>query len=639
MTSSDREPSLEFPLEHISASSMIKLSSNPLMFKILYKNRDRIETAMGASGVVGKAFHHAMEAFYENSVEDGLKAGTEYLDVYSDAFIKYNTVIKNKQDAIDRFVFAYNSYMNELPKQGKLIACEDQIIEQINVEWRGQRYDLPVPLKGYIDKIVEEDGELVIVDYKTCASFSDPEKVDGAKILQAVEYFFLCYAKYGRPPKKLRYEEVKISKNRDGSPQVKLYEIVFDENDLYFDFYMRFMGDMIRQLNGEAVYLPNVHALFDNDIAIIAYIQRLDQEEEVARRMKEEKVQNITDLLRNDIQRASDMKKLLKAAERSLQEAKNIDYKNMKNSEKIQTKLLEHGMVLKFVDKIEGASVDLYRFTPSIGLKMSRIRNYADDIEQVIGVSGVRMLAPISNSTMVGVEVPRTERSFPAVPAAKGFDIAIGKTVMGEDLRFDIREAPHMLVAGATGSGKSVFLNALIEQLHTVPNSEMILLDPKRVELAHHKDKGVYINNVPDIVQLLKSLVAEMELRYEQLEKAGVKNISATEGMQYKFVVLDEFGELAAQSKKTGAMTNVLRLAQMARACGIHMIIATQRPSTDIITGTIKANFPTKVCFRVSKQVDSRVVIDEVGAEKLLGKGDMLFQSTNGIERLQGYFA
>jgi S-DNA-T family DNA segregation ATPase FtsK/SpoIIIE len=340
----------------------------------------------------------------------------------------------------------------------------------------------------------------------------------------------------------------------------------------------------------------------------------------------------------------------------------------MQNQQKIQTKLMEHGMMLQFDSIVEGSTIDLYQFVPSIGLKMKRLRSYVEDIEQVLGISGVRVLAPIPNSTMVGFEVPRKERSFPTVPAGNGFDIAIGQTIMGGARRFDIRTAPHILVAGSSGSGKSVWLNGAIEQLARIPNTEMHLFDPKRVELSHHKSKAVeYKSDIMDIYEALQRLEKEMLKRYDAMEKAGVRNIEGMPDMKYKFVVIDEFGELIAakhidvQTEKTGHVfsrgqnagmeetktieTNIsaeienkiLRIAQMSRAAGIHLIIATQRPSADVIKGTIKANFPIKVVFKTAKAVDSIVILDDIGAEKLAGKGDMLFAGDNGIERLQGY--
>jgi S-DNA-T family DNA segregation ATPase FtsK/SpoIIIE len=368
------------------------------------------------------------------------------------------------------------------------------------------------------------------------------------------------------------------------------------------------------------------------------------------------------------MQSAGNMRTLMKTAEKTFISAKNLNYDQMSNEEKIKTKMMEHGMMIQYVDTKQGSSVDLYRFNPSIGLKMSRLKNYVEDVEQVLGVSNIRILAPIPDSTLIGFEVPRKDRSYPSVPTGGGFDIAIGQDIMGEARRFDFRTAPHILVAGASGQGKSVWLNGFIHQIASIPDVELHLFDPKRVELAQHKSKAVeYKADIMDIHKSLESLVAEMGERYKLMETAGQKNITGMPGWKYKVAIVDEYGELIVaqhthtETEETGHIItkgqhagtekvitttinlsneiekNILRIAQLGRACGIHMVIATQRPSVKIVSGEIKANFPTKVVFKTSKAVDSLVILDEIGAEKLLGKGDMLFVGDNGIERLQGF--
>lgn len=631
---------------------MVKFSTNPILFKIQYVNRDIFETAQNISGVIGKAFHQAMEVYYGGSdtliptneaeaIEYGLKAGMSFLEGYDDGFIKWSKDVPNKQKAYDLLAFAFNAYVQENPyRPDTLLGVEEQIKESIDIEWRGERLTMPVPLKGYLDKIVREDGRIKVVDYKTCRAFANPEKIDGGKMLQAVEYFLLAYAKYGEEPYSITFEEVKLTKNSDGTSQVRRYEVVFAENPLYFDFFFRFYEDVTKALNGEAVFVPNVNALYDNEVAIVAYIHRLDIEAETAALMKKHNVSNITDLLKKQIQSAGNMRKLMKSVEEQFVSAKNLNYDAMQNHEKIQTKMLEHGMVLQFDSLIEGATVDLYRYTPSIGLKMSRVLSYVADVEQVMGVSGIRVLAPIPNTSFVGFEVPRKNRVFPELPAGNGFDIAIGQTIEGEPRRFDIRQAPHILVAGASGAGKSVWLSGAIVQLNRLAKSkvEMHLFDPKLVELAHHEDDKnvVEYETDPDVIgNSLHALVKLMEARYSRMKKVKVKNIDQTD-MPYKIVIIDEFGDLMARG---GEMIehSILLLAQKGRAAGIHLIIATQRPSVDVVKGTIKANFPTKVVFRTAKAVDSQVILDESGAEKLVGKGDMLFASDHGLERLQGY--
>ena len=677
-----RDPG-KFPLSHYSYSTFVKFSTNPILFKINYINHETIETTRNVSGVIGQSFHNAMDAYYTAMAEghadplrEGLEGGMAYLDAYEEGFIEFSSVVANKQKAQEILAQCFNSYVQhkKLDVGETLVSCEELIEADVDVEWRGERLKLPVTLKGYLDKVVRDaEGRLKIKDYKTVRAFADPEKIDGAKILQAVQYYLLVFAKYGEAPYSMTYEEVKTTKNRDKSPQVREYEMVYEDNDLFFDFYFRFYDDMTRAINGEAVFVPNIYTIFDNEVSIIAYINRLDVSEEAARLMKKLRVQSITDLLKNKIENAGSMRKFLRTAEKKFTSAKSLNYNDMNTQDKIQTKLMEHGMLVQFEGVVEGHTIDLYKFTPNIGLKMSKLLGYVADIEQVVGTAGVRVLAPIPNTSLIGFEVPRKHRTFPEVLPPQDpenhFNIAFGVDVMGDVQWFDIRRAPHLLVAGATGSGKSVFLNSLLEQLALIPNADLHLFDPKIVELSRFRNRAVeYYTDPVDIYLALSELVSEMNARYSQLSQRGVRNIEEYgEGMRYKFVVVDEFGDLTIGNHvleevvRTGEIFTrgakageekikiekteiskeisrfILILAQKARAAGIHLIVATQRPSVDIITGSIKANFPTKVAFRTAKAIDSQVLLDEAGAEKLLGKGDMIFAGDFGQVRLQGF--
>ncbi len=634
----------DFPLDHYSYSTFVRFSTNPILFKINYINGDQIESTRNVSGVIGNAFHAAMETYYSHTKEtrakQALQDGMNFLGEYNDGFIEFSTSVKNKQKAQEIYSFAFNEYLKAKENENvEIISCEEMIEEDVSVKWRGRSISLPVKLKGYIDKIVKDKkGRLKIVDYKTTRAFSDPDKIDGSKILQAIQYYFLVYAKYGEAPYSMIFEELKTTKNRDGSPQLKKYEIVYEKNDLFFDFYFRFYDDVTRAINGEAVFVPNIYTFFDNEVSIISYIHRLDEKDEMAKAMKKAQVNNITELLKKKIHNAGNMRKFMKTAEKKFISAKNLNYNNMKNNEKITTKLMEYGMMLQYEGKIIGSAITMYKFTPSIGLKMSKLLSYTKDVEQVLGVSGIRVLAPIPNTTMVGFEVPNENRTFiDSVPSPREFELAIGRDIYGKDYFFDFRDAPHILVAGASGSGKSVFLNSIISQLTQISNVELHLFDPKRVELIQFKQKAKsYQSNAENIALELMTLVDEMEKRYVYMEKNGLRKMKGK--MPYKIIIIDEFGDLTIGSNfSKEILQNITLLAQKARACGMHIIIATQRPSVDVITGTIKNNFPTKVAFKMAKAIDSQVVLGENGAEKLLGKGDMIFSSDTENIRLQCY--
>lgn len=694
-----------FPLAHYSASSMKKFSENPILFRIKYINREVIDSTHSPVLMLGSALHNAFEVYYGGSdtiivtdeadaIQKGLQTGLEFIEKYPDGMVGWNTTYQNKQQVMDKFTFAFQSYVKEIPYETtNIVSTEEEFCEKVRVEWRNQILDLPVALKGYTDKIIEReiDGvkELVIVDYKSCSSFSDDEKIDASKIVQAVIYYFLVYAKTGRRPYSLEYHEIKVSKNRDGSPQVKKYEIVYAENELFFDFFLRFYDDMTRAINGEMVWVPNFSALYDNEIAIIAYIHRLDQPAEMAAEMQRNKVTNITDLLKTKIASASSMKKLLKTVEAQFVSAKTMNYEQMTIEQRVESKMAEHGMLLKHVDTIQGTAVDLYRFTPSIGIKMSRIASYGADIEQVVGVSGVRILAPIPNSTYIGFEVPRAERVFHgSAPKSSGIVVPVGIDIAGGTQYIDIESAPHILIAATTGGGKSYMLRSILNSIEG--NADFWLADPKGVEL-HDIPHAEYAEEPEQIRDMLEKLADVMDERYKDLKARGLRKWDGKPIV----CVIDEFGDFILQKPKGeeandyythswtlarlgsecemrginperfrekldfiealqdwdeknlgkyAAMSGeklVIKLAQKARAAGIHIIIATQSPRAEILTGAIKANFPTKIALRTSTEVESRIILDQTGAEKLLGKGDALIQRSDSADliRIQGFSA
>lgn len=615
-------------------------------------NGDRFDSSEGANLILGKAFHKALEVYYGGSDElivtnedegrlYGLQAGMEYAELYPDGYIRWTAQIPDKQKLKERLAFAFNEYVARKPfdQNEEILGLEEKIEEAIDFEWRGQRLELPVKLKGYLDKVSRRNGKIVITDFKTCYAFSDPEKIDGAKLVQAVVYYLLAYAKYGEEPYAVEYEEVKYTGNREkGESQLREYQLVFAEHDLFFDLFFRLYDDIIRALSGEAVFVPNLRSLFDNEVAIMAYIHRLDIDEETAKLMKKHRVQNITELLKRKIAAAGSMRKLLRTVEKQFVSAINLNYETMTNEQKIQTKLLEHGMMVQFDSKVEGASVDLYRYTPSIGLKMGKLGAYLADVEQVLGTSGVRVLAPIPDTSLIGFEVPRKKRTFPTLPKHNGtHEIAIGETVDGNALRYDLRDMPHLLVAGSSGSGKSVFLHNTIRQLMETPSVDLHLFDPKRVELSQYEGEvKEYADDPKEIVLALKRLTDMMDERYKRMKADKVKTIRDSGRMRYHYVVIDEYADLAMRAE----VAHYLKLlAQKGRAAGIHIVLATQRASTKVIDGDIKVNFPVKVVFKMAKAVDSVIMLDEPGAEKLLGKGDMLFASDAGIQRLQAYSA
>ena len=324
-----------------------------------------------------------------------------------------------------------------------------------------------------------------------------------------------------------------------------------------------------------------------------------------------------------------------------------------------------------------GPTVTLYEIIPAAGVRISRIKNLEDDIALSLAALGIRIIAPIPGKGTIGIEVPNAKKtvvSMKTLLSSEKFQknsfslpIAIGKKIDNENFIVDLTSMPHLLMAGATGQGKSVGLNAiLVSLLYKKHPSQLkfVLVDPKKVELSIYKriethflaklpgEEDAIITDTKKVVHTLNALCIEMDNRYDLLKEAGCRNIreynekfvsrklNPEKGHQYlPFIVLvvDEFADLIMTAGKEVEMP-IARLAQLARAVGIHLIIATQRPSVNIITGTIKANFPARIAFKVSSKIDSRTILDAGGAEQLIGKGDMLISYNGDIVRLQCAF-
>jgi len=332
------------------------------------------------------------------------------------------------------------------------------------------------------------------------------------------------------------------------------------------------------------------------------------------------------------------------------------------------------------IDKIKatiGPTITLYEIVPAAGVRISKIRNLEDDIALSLAALGIRIIAPIPGRGTIGIEVPNQKPeivSMKTVLSSEKFQnfkgelpVAIGKTISNETFVFDLTKMPHLLMAGATGQGKSVGLNAVITSILYKKHPaqvKFVMVDPKKVELSlfskierHYLAKlpgkaEAIITDVHDVVTTLNSLCMEMDHRYDLLKDAQVRNIKEYNAkfikrklnpqnghryLPYIVLIVDEFADLIMTAGKE-VESPIARLAQLARAIGIHLIIATQRPSVNIITGVIKANFPARIAFRVTSKIDSRTILDSGGADQLIGRGDMLFSTGNNLIRIQCAF-
>ena len=347
------------------------------------------------------------------------------------------------------------------------------------------------------------------------------------------------------------------------------------------------------------------------------------------------------------------------------------------NKNRIVKTLEDYKIQIKNIKATVGPTVTLYEIVPAPGVRISKIKNLEDDIALSLAALGIRIIAPIPGRGTIGIEVPNSEPEVVAMRSiitAKKFQntkyelpIALGKTISNETFVIDLAKAPHMLVAGATGQGKSVGLNAIISSLlyKKHPSQlKFVMVDPKKVELnIYSKIEKHFLAKMPDeedpiitdvqkVVNTLNSLAIEMDNRYELLKTAHARNIkeynhkfvkrqlNPEKGhrfLPYIVVIIDEFADLIMTAGKEVELP-IARIAQLARAVGIHMIVATQRPSTNIITGVIKANFPTRVAFKVASMIDSRTILDSPGANQLIGRGDMLISQGSDLVRVQCAF-
>ena len=344
------------------------------------------------------------------------------------------------------------------------------------------------------------------------------------------------------------------------------------------------------------------------------------------------------------------------------------------NKNKIVETLKNYNIGIKQIKATIGPTVTLYEIIPDAGVRISKIKNLEDDIALSLSALGIRIIAPIPGKGTIGIEVPNQKKSIVSMKSlisSKKFSeaemelpIALGKTISNETFVVDLTKMPHLLIAGATGQGKSVGVNAILcSILYKKHPAEVkfVLVDPKKIELSiYSKIEKHYLAKLPDsenaiiinsdrVINTLNSLCREMDKRYELLKNAMARNIkeynskfisktlNPEEGhmfLPYIVLVIDEFADLIMTSGKE-IETPLARLAQLSRAVGIHLIIATQRPSVNVITGLIKANFPARIAYRVTSRIDSRTILDTGGAEQLIGRGDLLYSQSNILTRIQ----
>lgn len=659
-------------VDHLSYSALVTFLRNQVEFQKRYIAKV-YDNPSSPSMVVGKAFHKALEIYYKGGTfDEAAAAGLDEINSTSDYEIDYGKT-GSREKMIKEFNDSLNIYFEEAPK-----------FEVIDAEKRLEAEISKVPMVGIIDLIIKGSGDkLKLKDYKTVSFYSsatndplDPEYQENYKyLLQGSIYLVLAEKVLKKEIESVGFIEIKKTKNRDGSPQIREFE--YSRNDLleFLPTTEKLITNVFDYVNNDnAKFFPNPSDILNGQesMEVLANIETGFDKAKIKRKMnvaeKFSEKNTTVDLLETD---------------------------GETNENLIIKKFLEFGIGGAIGETFTGASVIRYTFRPNRGVAMKNIGSRADDLAIALQAKSVRVLAPIYGTNLIGVEIPNPERkvlNFDDSLLKKGtFEIPLGQDIFGKNHYGDLTKMPHLLIAGQTGSGKSVMLNVILESLTkqlSKDELQLVLIDPKQVELGFYENDEhllkPIITDATHAQQTLNELVNEMESRYKTLRKAGVRKIEDYKGKMPRIVcVIDEFADLMMSSgndldsldmreftrlvnsglafsstgkvtqkmlktalssaSKTGtpnAETSIIRIAQKARAVGIHLILATQRPSADVVTGLIKANIPTKIAFSVTNSLNSKIILDETGAEMLTGNGDMLYQDprANHLERLQGFY-
>jgi hypothetical protein len=653
------------PIEHLSYSALKAYCNNRAMFKKIYILQQG-DFKVSPSMMVGKMAHKFAEFIFEGEEYDkAIEAGHAELDRTPDSDF-YDPEKVDRENIKQEYTKAITHFMEEKPNVGEVIATELNITTDFLLDGK----QAPLPIKAVTDLVTRMPDGIHLWDYKFTTRPREADQEQPDYILQSVFNRITVGSHIGEQPKAMHFVQVKIPKNRDGGPQVEIYTIEFDKHPEYFTYFDRMYRGFIKEVISPHVqFLPNfsdylsgqesweefTEGLIDFDLP-----QKIDHSTSLNIQRNKGKIRESVDFIKS---KAS----LLETS----------------TEEKIRSKLLEFAINLQYVEKFVGANVTLYTYEPSRGVSMVNLARYEADLELVLGAKSVTIHAPLKGKKLVGIEVSNEEQSIIEFgdqhkPKTKGsLEFAVGEDVYGNTRFIDIAKAPHILVAGATGMGKSVFLNVMLTTILNNNNTqalEVVLIDPKGNEFYMYEDDPKVVSvstEIKDANEILKQLTDTMTDRYKKLKKAKVQDIDAYNNnakknkMKKMVVVIDELADLILSKEtyqakevigkykngkpKTRAKNvlyakeienSLVRLAQKARAVGIHLVCATQRPSVDVVLGVLKANFPTRVAFATVTATDSQVIIDQTGAEKLIGNGDLLLmtKSCKYLERLQGIF-
>lgn len=630
----------------------------------------REKSKRGASSIAGNAYHTAMELFFKNladgevtSIVDMEEIAFAYLDEVPANAWKIQKTTPTIEECKIKATKSTSSFIRNFYNEQAVYTSE--ISEVLGVELRCDEWlvingvDIPLPCHANIDLVVRlNDGRIAIIDHKTKAKYTDEDELAFVCGKQAITYIKCFESKTGEKVDEVWFVENKDSKNKDNSPQLKKFKIVLTEDTR--KLYEAILYEPLKRMI-EAVSDPDyVYMINDNDNFIdkaeiynfwaktmIAEVDDFDipdnKKDLIARRQKK---------IRDASLSAINPKTITSFREKA---ATFITYdlsdKNMTNSEKIEHVLRTFGMLVRVAHEISGYSSNTYLLEISAGVKIANVMKYGLDMANALNVSSVRIgkeLMVYEEKSYLFIETPkkRTETLFWDPKYLEEEKIPIGIDNFGRTIHWDINNhsTPHMLICGATGSGKSVSIISTVEYAKLAGVKDIVIFDPK-YEFCNYEGKGIRVyNEIEQIEEQMRLLVEEMQ-----------KRAKSRRTYSKKLIIFDEFADAVSASRSDAALKvkvegktlmqksleeNLKILLQKGRSLGYRIVAATQRASVNVITGDAKVNFPVQICFRVPKEIDSKVVIDEAGAETLSGMGDGLIKSPEyfNVVRFQGFY-
>lgn len=598
----------------LSPSAIMCFLNNQIQFKKRYIAKV-YDDPSSPSMVVGSAMHKMIEQRMKGqSFETALEAGLQAIENVADYEIEYGKT-GSREKIIEQYQKLSTTVINELPTYDNVLAVEDKIECNLSV------MNKKIPMKGYIDIVLDSGDSLEVIDWKSVTNYSDEETENWSYIIQGWIYSKLAEYKYKKPVSRVVFKEIKKTINRDGQPQIKDY-VLNAENLAEAD---DIMGRVIKSVsdytdNPDATYFPNPRDMMNGaqSMHIVAQMEGITVRT-VHTTERREKFAPVNTVVADDIAQEGGSE-----------------------TERIMAKLNEFGVGGRIDETIKSNTVDTYILKPNRGVRMSKLAGLGDDLSLALGSEAVRVIAPIYGTQTVGIEVPH-EQSFPTFDGkGSSHQIPIGVDTMNNVIYDDIAKMPHMLIGGQTGSGKSVFLRNIIQSL---TNCHIDIIDMKGLDFED-LSKNI-VSEVGRSLELIQCLSELMDGRYKD-KKTDAKR---------RVLIIDEYADLVMQTgkevryridgyKKNGEPimkqytydtrkeleTNLARILQKGRAANINVIIATQRPSADIVAPIIKANCPVKACLRVATAKNSEIILDESGGERLLGKGDMLYLGSGMIK-------